>query len=113
MNCCLYDEPGDVDFVEDAGTVGGSLDEYHPALLDCARRVLGTAPGLPPPTGADRRSVLREYGVPPVVDYWSLDTEGAELVLLQSFPFDDFDVRVLTGPQPRCGSDTSAGFGVV
>ncbi|MEU6948484.1 FkbM family methyltransferase [Streptomyces sp. NPDC046316] len=99
VNCCLYDEPGDVDFVE-AGTVGGILDEYHPALLDCARRVLGTAPGLPPPTvrrpARTVRSVLREYGAPPVVDYWSLDTEGAELVLLQSFPFDEFDVRVLT-----------------
>ncbi|MCT4351746.1 FkbM family methyltransferase [Streptomyces sp. Je 1-79] len=99
VNCCLYDRPGEVDFVE-AGTVGGILDEYHPALLACARRLLGTDPDRPPPTvrrpARTVRSVLREYGAPPVVDYWSLDIEGAELNVLKSFPFDEYDVRVLT-----------------
>ncbi|MFI8519934.1 FkbM family methyltransferase [Streptomyces sp. NPDC085481] len=99
VNCCLYDRAGEVDFVE-AGTVGGILDEYHPVLLDCARRLLGTVPDRPPPTvrrpARTIRSVLREFGAPSVLDYWSLDTEGSELALLRSFPFDEYDVRVLT-----------------
>ena len=41
-------------------------------------------------------SVLRDCVAPPVIDYWSLDTEGSELAILKSFPFDEYDVRVLT-----------------
>src|SRR5712691_8073947 len=33
LNCCLYDREGEVDFLEDARTLGGVLDDYHPALL--------------------------------------------------------------------------------
>jgi hypothetical protein len=40
--------------------------------------------------------VLRQYGAPPVIDYWSLDTEGSELAILKSFPFDEYTFRVLT-----------------
>ncbi|MFI6844453.1 FkbM family methyltransferase [Kitasatospora sp. NBC_00085] len=99
VNCCLYERDDDVEFVE-AGTIGGILDEYHPALLERARGLLGAAPGGPPPTvrkpARTVRSVLREYGAPPVIDYWSLDTEGSELTILRSFPFDEYTVRVLT-----------------
>lgn len=42
------------------------------------------------------RSVLRSAGAPRTIDYWSLDTEGSELALLKSFPFDEYRVRVLT-----------------
>jgi hypothetical protein len=42
------------------------------------------------------RSVLREAGAPPIIDYWSLDTEGSELTILKSFPFDEYSFRVLT-----------------
>ncbi|MBP0454852.1 FkbM family methyltransferase [Kitasatospora sp. RG8] len=99
VNCCLYERDDEVEFVE-AGTIGGILDEYHPALLDRARSLLGASPGGPPPTvrkpARTVRSVLREYGAPPVIDYWSLDTEGSELTILRSFPFDEYTVRVLT-----------------
>ncbi len=42
------------------------------------------------------RDILRESGAPPVIDYWSLDTEGSELSILASFPFDEYSFRVLT-----------------
>ena len=42
------------------------------------------------------RSVLRECEAPPVIDYWSLDTEGSELTLLKSFPFEDYSFRVIS-----------------
>ena len=40
--------------------------------------------------------MLRECEAPPVIDYWSLDTEGSELTLLKSFPFDHYSFRVIS-----------------
>ena len=102
VNCCLYDRDGDVKFLEKAYTLGGILDEYHPDHLRYAQRSFQLASGIDgePATVSKRartiRSVLRECGAPAVIDYWSLDTEGSELAILKSFPFDEFTFRVLT-----------------
>ncbi len=101
VNCCLYDREDTVAFVE-AGTLGGVLADYHPRLLAQARRAydLPAGPdGVPPTVGRPARtiaSLLEAFGAPPVIDYWSLDTEGSELRLLRSFPFDTHRVRVIT-----------------
>jgi hypothetical protein len=34
--------------------------------------------------------------IPETIDYWSLDTEGSELELLESFPWDGYKVKLLT-----------------
>jgi hypothetical protein len=101
LNCCLYESDGIVEFVE-ANTLGGILDEYHPAHLQFAMstfRVPEDATGKPKTVrkvARTVRSVLRECAAPPVIDYWSLDTEGSELTILKSFPFDEYSFRVLT-----------------
>jgi hypothetical protein len=41
-------------------------------------------------------AALDHAGAPPVIDYWSLDTEGSELLLLRSFPFERYTFNVLT-----------------
>jgi Methyltransferase FkbM domain len=41
------------------------------------------------------RSVLQECGAPRIIDYWSLDTEGSELTILKSFPFDAYCVLTI------------------
>ncbi len=104
LNCCLYDRDGAVEFLEAAQVYGGILGEYEPAHLRFAEAFAAqSSPG----SDADRpvtvakpartiRSVLRACGAPRVIDYWSLDTEGSELTLLRSFPFDEYRVRVLT-----------------
>jgi FkbM family methyltransferase len=101
VNSCLYDREGTVDFLE-ASTLGGILDEYHPAHLQFVRSSF-PAPfdDMGKPKAVKRRaqtirSVLREYAAPPVIDYWSLDTEGSELSILRSFPFGEYSFRVLT-----------------
>ena len=95
VNACLYDRDGDVEFV-DARFLGGIRETYAPSQL----RFLHTRPSGPPPIvrrpTRTLRSVLREFNAPAVIDYWSLDTEGSELKILQSFPFDTHQVRVLT-----------------
>ena len=101
VNCCLYDREGMVEFVE-ANTLGGILTEYHPDHLRYAVRSCGIVAdsGGRPPTvrkpARTIRSILRQCDAPPVIDYWSLDTEGSELAILKSFPFDEYSFRVLT-----------------
>ncbi|MFF7358619.1 FkbM family methyltransferase [Streptomyces filipinensis] len=99
LDCCLYDREGIIDFLE-ADTIGGILQEYDPSLLRDARRhfqvVDGDRPPTVPKTARTIRSILDQCQAPAVIDYWSLDTEGSELALLRSFPFDTYSFRVLT-----------------
>jgi hypothetical protein len=102
LNCCLYDKDGPVEFLEAARVYGGIIDEYHTRHLDYARRMARSFVGPgdqvsgTPKEARTIRSVLLECRAPSVIDYWSLDTEGSELAILQSFPFDEFAFRVLT-----------------
>jgi FkbM family methyltransferase len=102
VNCCLYDREGDVNFLANAFTLGGILDEYHPHHLKYAQRSFELASNVngTPATVLKQartiRSVLKECRAPSVIDYWSLDTEGSELSILKSFPFDEYAFRVLT-----------------
>mmetsp|Transcript_11797 Transcript_11797/g.30107 ORF Transcript_11797/g.30107 Transcript_11797/m.30107 type:complete len:219 (-) Transcript_11797:15-671(-) len=41
-------------------------------------------------------SVLQQHNAPRVMDYLSLDTEGSELAILSSFPFDSFTFLCMT-----------------
>jgi FkbM family methyltransferase len=103
LNCCLYDRDGQVEFLEAAEVYGGIVDEYDRAHLEFVRRFLarkttGTYAEVAPVAKPARtiRSILREHGAPPVIDYWSLDTEGSELAILHTFPFEKYRVRFLT-----------------
>jgi hypothetical protein len=86
----------------EANTLGGILDEYHPAHLQYATSTFSIPedengkPATVHKPARTVRSVLRECEAPPVIDYWSLDTEGSELAILRSFPFDEYSFRVLT-----------------
>jgi hypothetical protein len=101
LNCCLYDRECSVDFLE-ASTLGGILNEYHPTHLNYVKsmvRLPHDDTGRPLTVRKKARtirSVLRECNAPRTIDYWSLDTEGSELTILKSFPFDEYSFRVLT-----------------
>jgi FkbM family methyltransferase len=104
VNCCLYDREGDVPFFEAAGVLGGIVDDYDPGHFAYAQSVVSATlgegenatDGVVTKAARPIRSVLREHAAPRVIDYWSLDTEGSELAILRSFPFDEYTVRVLT-----------------
>jgi FkbM family methyltransferase len=100
LDCCLYDREGEAEFFEAAGVFGGILDEYQPAHLEFARGSVAQLPTGAPPVVAKRTrtvgSILRDCRAPSVIDYWSLDTEGSELTILRTFPFDEYRVRFLT-----------------
>lgn len=39
---------------------------------------------------------LKKYDAPRVIDYLSVDTEGSEYEILKTFPFDEWDIQLLT-----------------
>lgn len=41
-------------------------------------------------------SVLEQVNAPRLIDYWSLDTEGNELDILRSFPWDKYSVSLIS-----------------
>jgi hypothetical protein len=45
--------------------------------------------------------ILQRNHAPAVIDYLSLDVEGAEYFIMQDFPFDQYTVRVLTVERPK------------
>jgi hypothetical protein len=44
-----------------------------------------------------------QFQVPHVIDYMSLDVEGAELLIMKAFPFDTHVIKVLTIERPQRG----------
>lgn len=102
LNCCLYDRDGEVDFLEAARVFGGIVEAYDPGHLDYARHMIAARwprdVGAGPVSKPARtiRGILDAVRAPRVIDYWSLDTEGSELALLQSFPFGDYRFELLT-----------------
>lgn len=42
------------------------------------------------------RDILERFRAPPVIDYFSLDIEGAETFVMESFPFHEYRFNVLT-----------------
>ncbi len=46
-------------------------------------------------------SIFREMGVPNVIDYLSLDVEGAEHFVMDNFPFRTHKIRFITIERPK------------
>jgi len=45
--------------------------------------------------------LLADVGAPPIINYFSLDVEGAESIVLQGFPWDKYTFQVLTVERPK------------
>jgi hypothetical protein len=50
--------------------------------------------------------VLTRFKVPKSIDYLSLDVEGAEMLIMKEFPFDQYTIKVMTVERP--GKDLKA-----
>lgn len=44
--------------------------------------------------------ILLQFKAPKMIDYMSLDVEGAEYLVMNSFPFEDYTIRLLTIERP-------------
>jgi len=90
VDCCLSGKNGEDKFYEDK--------EYHGHLSGLAAFKVFMPKNV---TFVDKptrtlEAVLRENQSPSVIDYLSLDTEGSELAILKVFPFDKYDIHVIT-----------------
>jgi hypothetical protein len=106
--CCLTDAFGEVDFVLNAHPELSSITQYlsEPNFVSAGFGAAGYAivPGLPPPRALQKVRIptaplwelLRRHHFPHVIDYLSLDIEGAEWVALKDFPFDEFRILCMT-----------------
>jgi hypothetical protein len=50
---------------------------------------------------ASLKSILKKFNAPAMIDYLSLDVEGAELFIMKDFPFDEYKFKVLTIERPK------------
>lgn len=102
LNVCLYDREVDAPFLEAGGTLGGLIQSFTPEHVQYVIRKnnISLDSNGNPPTVMKRTttllSALSLAKAPPEIDYWSLDTEGIELLLLKSFPFNRFTFNILT-----------------
>jgi len=46
-------------------------------------------------------NVLERFHVPPIIDYLSLDVEGAEMLIMKEFPFDKYTIKVMSVERPK------------
>lgn len=46
-------------------------------------------------------TVFKEFNVPITIDYMSLDVEGAEMLVMQDFPFETHTIKYMTIERPR------------
>jgi FkbM family methyltransferase len=106
--CCLTDSVGEVEFVLNVHPELSSITQHlsEPNFTAAGFGPAGHAvvPGLPPPGRLQSVKIptfplwelLRRHRAPPVIDYLSLDIEGAEWVALKDFPFDEFRILCMT-----------------
>ena len=47
------------------------------------------------------KSLFKKFNVPRRIDYFSLDVEGAEELIMKDFPFDDYTVHFMTLERPK------------
>jgi len=79
------------------GVFGGIVGKLDDKLANRKRE-----PQAPEQTRytAPFRELLQKFDVPHTIDYLSLDVEGAELLIMQEFPFDSYLVKVMTVERP-------------
>ena len=88
--------PVGVPEMDDKGTLGGIVDEkFDNRNPNENRNVIAKRYTV---TLAE---IFERHHVPKVIDYFSLDVEGAESFIMSTFPFDHYVFRVLTVERPK------------
>lgn len=96
VNCCVAGEEGEVEFLQVIGAnmlsgMVGSIDDRHRERI---RSEVGRENERLIRIPARRFDAIVPAGA--LIDYLSIDTEGAEQVILQAIPFDRYRIRVLS-----------------
>lgn len=91
---CVWKTSGEtITFNQTAMPELSTIDKFSSADLHKEARKLGSRYDVATVSLMD---LLAEHGAPQHIDYLSLDTEGSEYDILESFDFARYDVRVIT-----------------
>jgi FkbM family methyltransferase len=94
--CCLTDSPGEVEFVlnefPELSSIPQHLSEPNFVAAGYAHKQL---PKVRVPS-VTLWELLRRHHAPAVIEYMSLDIEGAEWNALKDFPFNEFRILCMT-----------------
>jgi FkbM family methyltransferase len=94
LNYCLDHSEGEVNFIL-AGTVGGIVDQDVDNKVSDA-----TSDKVIKLKTRTLISVLEDYNVPGIIDYLSIDVEGAEERILSGFDFQKYTFKSITIERP-------------
>ncbi|HRH94135.1 MAG TPA: FkbM family methyltransferase, partial [Candidatus Peribacteria bacterium] len=103
VEACVSGDGKPAEFLADGGAYGGMVEQY-PAGHDAT--LLKYLPHCNVTEGGKLKTrrvetvlladILQAHGAPPVIDYLSMDVEGAELSILRTFPFDRYRMLTMT-----------------
>lgn len=101
-DACVDETAGEVDFLPNEGLGGIIADDTDNTPLIRAQLLAesyaaGKVLRLPTTT---LEALLDHYSLPAVIDYFSLDVEGAETRILRSFPFHRYRFMAMTIERP-------------
>jgi FkbM family methyltransferase len=96
-SACIGEKSGEkVEFIF-ADAYGGMLKYAHEDMHKSKREAYHSAGGgVTVLTTISLHDFLLEHDAPKIIDYLSIDTEGSEFEILKSFPFDKWNIRLLT-----------------
>lgn len=101
-NACVDTDFHDVDFLPN-GALGGIVDADTDNNWQVRSKLLRAGYAAGDVLRLKTRpliDVLREFNAPKVIDYFSLDVEGAETRILRGFPFTEYTFLTLTIERP-------------
>lgn len=87
-----------VDFTFARGVYGGII---APGFDNKGVSNAGKGQGVEQRYTVTLSDVFERYNVPPVIDYFSLDVEGAESYIMNDFPFEQYTVKIMTVERPK------------
>lgn len=97
---CVADRAGEmVPFRLDNGMLGGIVSDHTDNNLQLRHEELSTA-DISEIATTTLENELRRFQSPPVIDFMSLDVEGAEHLILRDFPFNKYRFRSLVIERP-------------
>lgn len=95
-NQCISGETGkQVEFIY-ADAFGGSQEYANEDMHAEKRAAYRDAGQVATLTTISLDDLLRQVDAPRKIDYLSIDTEGSEFEILQAFPFDKWEIRLLS-----------------
>ncbi|MBI2619512.1 MAG: FkbM family methyltransferase [Ignavibacteriales bacterium] len=97
LNVCVDAREGEVEFAQ-RDLFGGIVSEDTDNPRDVVERV---KPGILRLPARPLVSILRSESAPQVIDYLSIDVEGAEERILCDFPFNEYLFRCMTVERPK------------